>query len=61
MRLYHPADSGKKRLKSSHLPACIPERRADNGGKFPADISRFLPWQASAEDIAAWKLPPTDN
>jgi len=40
----------------AYLNAC-----ADNGGKVPTDISRFLPWQASAEDIAAWKLSPTDN
>lgn len=36
------------------LDAC-----ASNGGKAPAQIDRFLPWKASAEDLATWKLPPT--
>ena len=37
----------------AYLDAC-----ADNGGNPPADHTRFLPWQASAADLAAWKLPP---
>jgi transposase len=37
----------------AYLDAC-----AANGGKAPANIDRFLTWKASAEDLAAWKLPP---
>ena len=37
----------------AYLDAC-----ADNGGNPPANHTRFLPWQASAADLAAWKLPP---
>jgi len=37
----------------AYLDAC-----AVNGGNAPADIDRFLPWKASVEDLAAWKLPP---
>ena len=40
----------------AYLNAC-----AENGGKPPTDISRFLPWKASKEDLATWKLPPTAN
>lgn len=38
----------------AYLDAC-----AANGGNPPADLACFLPWQARAEDLAAWKLPPT--
>ena len=37
----------------AYLDAC-----AENGGNPPEDIDRFLPWNASKEDLAAWKLPP---
>ena len=37
----------------AYLDAC-----AVNGGNAHADIDRFLPWKASAEDLATWKLPP---
>jgi len=37
----------------AYLDAC-----AVNGGNAPADIDRFLPWKASVEDLATWKLPP---
>jgi transposase len=39
----------------AYLDAC-----AVNGGNPPADLIRFLPWQARAEDLAAWKLPPNN-
>jgi len=38
---------------SAYLAAC-----AEAGGKPPADINRFLPWPASAADLAAWRAPP---
>jgi len=38
----------------AYLDAC-----AVNSGNPPADITQFLPWQATAADLAAWKLPPT--
>ena len=38
----------------AYLNAC-----ASHGGNAPAEIDRFLPWKASATDLAAWKLPPT--
>jgi transposase len=38
----------------SYLHAC-----AENNGGTPENIERFLPWKATIEDIAAWKLPPT--
>jgi len=38
----------------AYLDAC-----ANNGGNPPADLDRFLPWQASAQDLTAWKSPPT--
>jgi transposase len=38
----------------AYLDAC-----AAHGGKPPRDIKRFLPWTASADDLAAWKLHPT--
>jgi transposase len=31
---------------------------AEAGGKPPDDITRFLPWSASAVDLAAWRAPP---
>ena len=37
----------------AYLDAC-----AVNGGNAPTDLDRFLPWKASAADLAAWKLPP---
>ena len=39
---------------TAYLQAC-----ADNGGRPPsgAALARFLPWQASAEDRAAWSQP----
>jgi transposase len=40
----------------AYLDAC-----ADNGGTAPADLTRYLPWTASAADLAAWKLPPTND
>jgi transposase len=36
----------------AYLGAC-----ALNGGNAPTDIDRFLPWKASAEDLATWKRP----
>jgi len=36
----------------AYLDAC-----AQNGGESPQNIARFLPWKASPEDLAAWKLP----
>jgi len=36
----------------AYLDAC-----AVNGGNAPTDIDRFLPWKASAEDLATWKRP----
>ena len=38
----------------AYLDAC-----AVNGGQVPADLDRFLPWTASAVELALWKLPPT--
>ena len=38
----------------AYLDAC-----ADNGGKVPDELPRFLPWTASAADRATWTLPPT--
>jgi transposase len=42
---------------AAYLQAC-----ADNGGRPPsgAALARFLPWQASAEDRAAWSRPLPD-
>jgi len=37
----------------AYLDAC-----AANGGNTPAQLDRFLPWQATAADLAAWQLPP---
>ena len=37
----------------AYLDAC-----ARHGGNAPAEIDRFLPWKASTEDLAKWKLPP---
>jgi transposase len=37
----------------AYLSAC-----AEAGGKAPRSIDRFLPWSASAEDLAAWRAPP---
>ena len=37
----------------AYLDAC-----AANGGNPPAQLDRFLPWQATAADLEAWKLPP---
>ena len=31
---------------------------AEAGGKAPDDIARFLPWSASAQDLASWRAPP---
>ena len=36
----------------AYLDAC-----AIHGGNAPADLDRFLPWKASAEDLATWKRP----
>ena len=38
----------------AYLDAC-----AENGGRAPADLDRFLPWTASPADRVAWTLPPT--
>jgi len=38
----------------AYLDAC-----AGNGGKAPADVTPFLPWKATAADLAAWTLPPS--
>ncbi len=40
----------------AYLDAC-----AKNAGNPPADLTRFLPWKASKEDLAAWKLAPSSN
>jgi len=37
----------------AYLGAC-----AKAGGKAPESIVRFLPWSASAEDLATWRAPP---
>jgi transposase len=37
----------------SYLQAC-----AQNGGQAPADAASFLPWNATAEQKAAWSLAP---
>jgi hypothetical protein len=37
----------------AYLSAC-----AEAGGKAPEGIERFLPWSASAEDLATWRAPP---
>lgn len=31
---------------------------ANNHGKVPSDIDRFLPWNLSEDQKAAWKPPP---
>ena len=38
----------------AYLDAC-----AQNGGKAPGNLDRFLPWTASPADRATWTLPPT--
>ena len=38
----------------AYLDAC-----AEQGGKGPTDLERFLPWKAHAADRATWTLPPT--
>ena len=38
----------------AYLDAC-----AINNGQPPADLDHFLPWHASAQDLANWQLPPT--
>jgi len=37
----------------AYLDAC-----AANGGNAPAQLDRFLPWQAAAADLEAWHLSP---
>lgn len=37
----------------AYLSAC-----ATAGGKPPAEVTRFLPWSARADDLASWKAPP---
>ena len=37
----------------AYLDAC-----AANGGNAPADLTRFLPWQATAADLEVWQRPP---
>ena len=31
---------------------------AEAGGKAPGGVERFLPWNASEEDLADWSRPP---
>ncbi len=40
----------------AYLDAC-----AKNGGNPPENLTRFLPWKASKQDLAAWKLAPCSN
>ena len=41
---------------TAYLEAC-----AEAGGKAPADASRFLPWNLSAKERAAWSEPPLND